>query len=146
MAIHRCGCTDLGTCDLCAPTTNAGTRRGCGGLGSSVSHCCYRWLIHGRQLANEDALLDSDELPYVAFASKLEKTDQPSCVEFKTYGSLDCKLLLHSKNTYYFFQPVPKAGEGSLKVLGSLSLYTLADSDVIGVHVLRGLNRKARIE
>jgi hypothetical protein len=76
----------------------------------------------------------------------LEKADQPSCVEFKTYGSLDCKLLLHSKNTYYFFQPVPKVGEGTLKVLGSLSLYTLSDSEVIGVHIQRGLDRNVRIE
>jgi len=103
-------------------------------------------LIRGRQLANEDALLDSLALPYIAFASKLEKIDQPSCVEFKTYGSLDCKLLLHSKNTYYFFQPVPRVGEGTLKVLGSLSIYTLSDSDVISVHVQKSLNRNARIE
>lgn len=103
-------------------------------------------VIRGRQLAIEDALLDSNALPYVAFASKLDKIDQPSCVEFQTYGSLDCKLLLHSKGTYYFFLPVPRVGEGSLTDIGSMNLYTLSDSEVVAVHIQRGLGRNARIE
>jgi hypothetical protein len=103
-------------------------------------------LIRGRQLANDDALVESTALPYVAFASKLKKTDQPPCVDFETYGSLDCKLLLHLNKTYYFFQPVPKVGFGSLPLGGSMSLYTLSDSDVVGVHILRGTNRNMRIE
>jgi hypothetical protein len=94
---------------------------------------------HGRQVANDDTLADSATLPNVAFASKLMDSE-PSCVEYQTYGSMDCKLLLHVNGTYYFFQPVPKEG------IGSMNLYLLSDSDVLGVHVQRGLDQNARIE
>ena len=99
--------------------------------------------LHGRQCATDDMLVDSGELPYVAFSSRLAKTDQPSCVDYQTYGSSDCKLLLHSRGTYYFFIPVPKPNAG-LASVGSLNVYTLADSDVTGVHILRGLDRNSR--
>jgi len=82
-------------------------------------------------------------LPYVAFSTKLSKTDQPDCVDHETYGTSDCKLLLHSKGTYYFFTPIPKPKDAIIDV-GSLNVYTLADSDVTGVHILRGLDRNAR--
>jgi hypothetical protein len=107
-------------------------------LGASVAG-----VIDGRWHATDDMLLDSSELPYVAFSTRLLKTDQPSCIEYQTYGSFDCKLLLHSKGTYYFFTPVPKPKEALISV-GSLNVYTLADSDVTGVHILRGLERNAR--
>jgi hypothetical protein len=100
-------------------------------------------VIDGGRRATDDMLIDSGELPYVAFSSRLTKTDQPPCVDYQTYGSLDCKLLLHSKGTYYFFTPVPTPDEALVRV-GSLNLYTLADSDVTGVHILRGLERNAR--
>lgn len=99
--------------------------------------------LHGRQRATEDMLIDSSELPNVAFSSKLARTDQPNCVDHETYGSSDCKLLLHLKGTYYFFTPIPKQ-EDAITTPGSLNIYTLADSDVSGVHILRGLERNAR--
>lgn len=95
----------------------------------------------GRRNANDDMLIGSSELPDVAFSSKLPKTDQPGCVDHETYGSLDCKLLLHSKGTYYFFTPIPKPDDAPID---SLNIYTLAESDVTGVHILRGLERNAR--
>lgn len=94
---------------------------------------------HGRHVAGEDMLADSAALPNVAFASRV-KNPEPSCVDFNAYGSADCKLLLHFKNTYYFFQPVPKKG------VGSINLYMLSDSDVVGIHLQRGLDQNARIE
>jgi uncharacterized membrane protein YhaH (DUF805 family) len=94
-------------------------------------------VVRGRQGANQDMLEDSRTLPNVAFASRL-MNPEPSCVDSGTFGSFDCKLLLHFKNTYYFFQPVPKVG------MGSINLYILSDSDVIGVHVQRGLDRNER--
>jgi hypothetical protein len=93
---------------------------------------------HGRRRANEDMLADSSGLPDVAFSTRLTTTDQPPCVEYQTYGSTDCKLLLHSKGTYYFFTPIQDPGE-SLSKGGNLNVYTLADSDVTGVHILRGV-------
>ena len=92
----------------------------------------------GRRHANGDMLIDSSELPDVAFSSRLAKTDQPSCVDHETYGSFDCKLLLHSKGIYYFFTPILNANEFPTKG-GNLNIYTLADSDVTGVHILRGI-------
>jgi hypothetical protein len=97
-------------------------------------------VLDGIQRAAVDAVTDTSALPFVAFASKLPKTDQPPCVDFQTYGSFDCLLLLHSKSTYYFFEPIPDVGKGSLNV------FTLSDSDVGGVHILRGLDRNARIK
>jgi hypothetical protein len=99
--------------------------------------------FHGRQRATDDMLIDSSKLPDVAFSSRLEKTDQPNCVDHETYGSSDCKLLLHSKGIYYFFTPVPKPKDALIDV-GNLNVYTLADSDVTGVHISRGLDRNAR--
>jgi hypothetical protein len=95
----------------------------------------------GRQVANQDTRMDSTSLPFVAFSSKLKDPSQPSCVDYQTYGSLDCKLLMHSNSTYYFFQPVPAASEAASM---NLNLYMLPDSDLNGVHVQRGLdpNRK----
>lgn len=95
----------------------------------------------GRRNANDDMLIGSSELPDVAFSTKLANPDQPPCVEHETYGSLDCKLLLHSKGTYYFFTPIPKPNDAPV---GSLNIYTLEDSDVTGMHILRGLERNAR--
>ena len=97
----------------------------------------------GRRHANEDMLIDSSELPNVGFSVKIPKTDQPDCVDHETYGSADCKLLLHTKGTFYFFKPISDPKSALLSV-GSLNLYTLADSDVTGVHVSRGLARNVR--
>jgi hypothetical protein len=105
-----------------------------------ASHSC---VSLGRHQAKENMLIDSSELPNVAFSSRVAKTDQPDCVEHETYGSLDCKLLLHSKGTYYFFTSIPRPKEPLLDA-GSLNVYTLADSDVTGVHILRGLDRNSR--
>jgi len=95
-------------------------------------------LDRGRDRANKDIFTDSSELPNVAFAAKIgnktEKMDAPSCVGFENYGSMDCKLLLHLKNTYYFFQPVPQLGVG-----GNINVYVLFDTDLLGVHVQRGI-------
>jgi hypothetical protein len=85
----------------------------------------------GRYVAVQDARSDRfATLPLVAFSSNLEDDRvRPDCVEFKTYGSMDCKLLLHLNGTYYFFLPVEPGATGSMNV------YTLSDSDVLGVHV-----------
>jgi hypothetical protein len=96
-------------------------------------------LMHGRSLANKDMLQESSTLPYVAFATK-GKLSEPSCVESGAFGTLDCKLLLHQRNTYYFFQPVP--GQNA----GNMNLYILSDSDVEGVHIQRGLTRNLGVE
>ncbi len=100
-------------------------------------------IFLGRRHANDDMLIDSGELPNVGFSVKVPKTDQPDCVDHETYGSADCKLLLHSKGAYYFFMPISRPKDALLSV-GSLNLYTLADSDVTGVHISRGLERNAR--
>jgi hypothetical protein len=97
-------------------------------------------VVEGRRRAGQDSLSRSDELPYVAFATKSRLDDQPPCVEFKTFGSLDCKLLAHSKAAYYFFEPIPETGAGNLNV------YILSDSDISSAHILRGLERNSRVK
>jgi hypothetical protein len=91
-------------------------------------------LACGRNAANRDMINESPTLPYVSFATK-QRLSGPSCVDLGSFGSLDCKLLLHYKGAYYFFQPVPKGPAGSL------NLFVLSDSDVSGIHVQRGLDR-----
>jgi uncharacterized membrane protein YhaH (DUF805 family) len=96
-------------------------------------------LVHGRQVANQDMLEESRTLPYVSFATK-QRLSGPSCLDSGTFGSLDCKLLLHYKSAYYFFQPVPK------ERAGSMNLYVLSESELAGVHVQRGLDRNGAAE
>jgi hypothetical protein len=115
-------------------------RRGRGwivaGLGVLLLTGAAAGLLRGREVANQDMLDESRTLPYVSFATK-QKLSGPSCVDTGTFGSIDCKLLLHYKSAYYFFQPVPK------ERAGSLNLYVLSESDVAGIHVQRGLERNA---
>ena len=91
-------------------------------------------VYRGRAAANRDMIADSPGLPLVSFASRVERPE-PECVDHDTYGSMDCKLLLHIHSTYYFFEPVPKVG------IGNINLYSLAESEVLGVHVQRGVDR-----
>jgi hypothetical protein len=102
-------------------------------LGALLLTVAVAGLIHGRRVANQDMLADSRNLPYVSFATK-QRLSGPSCVDSGTFGSLDCKLLLHYKSAYYFFEPVPREGAGSM------NLYVLSDSDLAGVHVQRGID------
>ena len=99
-------------------------------------------LSRGRQLASRDIYDDSANLPLVAFSSnsaaaKLGAPEQPACVAFEMFGTIDCKLLLHSKGVYYFFQPIPK---NSAETDDKLDLYMIPDSEVLGVHIQRGLS------
>ena len=96
-------------------------------------------LGRGRLAANWDMLEESSTLPYVSFATK-QRLSGPSCLDSGTFGSLDCKLLLHYKSAYYFFQPVPK------ERTGSMNLYVLSESDLAAVHVQRGLDRNGGAE
>lgn len=108
-------------------------------LGVLLLSTAIAGVFRGRQVANQDTLANSRNLPNVAFASKLTNP-QPSCVEHETYGSMDCKLLLHVKGTYYFFKPVRGPG------VGNLDLYMLSDSDLVGVHVQRGLDQNEEVK
>jgi hypothetical protein len=108
-------------------------------LGMLLLSTAIAGVFRGRQVANQDTLATSRNLPNVAFASKLTNPE-PSCVEHETYGSMDCKLLLHFKGTYYFFKPVRGSG------IGSLNLYMLSDSDLVGVHVQRGLDQNEEVK
>lgn len=98
-------------------------------------------LIRGRHNANLDMTEESPTLPLVAFSSKSEAAkigppEQPSCVGYENFGAMDCKLLLHSKGVYFFFRPIPKAFTDNAD---KLDLYMIPDSEVLGVHIQRGV-------
>jgi hypothetical protein len=98
-------------------------------------------LFRGRRMANRDMLEESDNLPFVAFSSKWEAgksdlADRPTCVGFETFGDFGCKYLLHTKEGYYFFRPVPASRAGKTD---KLDLYMIPDSDVTGIHIQRGV-------
>jgi hypothetical protein len=99
-------------------------------------------LARVRHNANLDMMEESPNLPLVAFSSKstaakLGPPDQPSCVAFETFGGMDCKLLLHSKGLYYFFRPLSNSLAGRTD---KLDLFLIPDSDVLGVHIQRGVD------
>ena len=90
----------------------------------------------GRKLAKEDIFDTSPRLPNVGFVSKAKAKDgDPSCL---TDGTMDCKLLLHAKGTYYFFQPVQADSASSGGQLNNLNVYVVADSEIVNVHVSPG--------
>jgi hypothetical protein len=61
----------------------------------------------------------------------------PSGVAYETFGAMDCKLLLRSKGAYIFFRPIAKSlTDKSDKV----DLYIVPDSDIVGVHIQRGID------
>lgn len=93
-------------------------------------------------MANEDMLEDSAGLPFVAFSStvaaaKIGPPEYPSCVGSDTFGTSDCKLLLHTNSAYYFFPPVPRR---LVRNFDKLDLYVIPDSAVTGVHLQRGID------
>jgi hypothetical protein len=99
-------------------------------------------LIRGRRNANWDMVEESSNLPLVAFSSrseaaKLGPPEQPSCVGYQNFGAMDCKLLLHSKGLYYFFRPIAKA---SADQTDNVDLFMIPESEVLGIHVQRGVD------
>jgi hypothetical protein len=98
-------------------------------------------LIRGRHNANQDLTEESSNLSFVAFSSrsasaKVGPPEQPSCVAYETFGGMDCKLLLRAKNSYYFFQPIPKA---RLATTDKVDLFIIPESEVLGVRIQRGV-------
>jgi hypothetical protein len=74
-------------------------------------------VIDGRDRAGKDAVTDTSALPFVAFSLKLPKTDQPSCVDFQTYGSVDCNAIVALKKHLLFLRADPKCGGGQSECL-----------------------------
>lgn len=94
-------------------------------------------ILRGRQLANEDMFETSGTLPTIGFMTK-DKYPEPSCLGYLTYETVDCRLLLHSRNMYYLFKPVRLSARGTTSK-GNINLFIVPDSEVIGVHIRRGV-------
>ena len=99
-------------------------------------------LFRGRHNANIDMLVESPNLPYVAFASRagvagLGPPQQPSCVAFETFGDMNCKLLLHSRDAWYFFRPIR---ESMSQKADKVDIFVILQSDILEVHLQRGIN------
>jgi hypothetical protein len=90
--------------------------------------------LRGRGLAAEDMFDTSPRLPNVGFTSKAA-TQGPNCL---AKGTTDCKLLLHTKGAYYFFEPIPSTA--SQFVHGrNMKLYIVPDSEISSTQLVRGL-------
>jgi hypothetical protein len=94
-------------------------------------------ILRGRQLANEDMLETSGSLPSVGFITK-SQNHEPSCLGYLAYDTIDCRLLLHSRNVYIFFKPIRVSTAGRPRQ-GNINLFMVPDSDVLGVHIRRGV-------
>jgi hypothetical protein len=90
--------------------------------------------LRGRALARQDMLETSSSLPNVGFVAKL-KGLEPDCLG---EGTMDCKLLLHAKSTYYFFKPISVSDSASIHDW-NLNVYMAHDSEIVAVHLQRGL-------
>ena len=90
--------------------------------------------LRGRVLAAEDMFDTSPRLPSVGFISK-GAAQEPNCL---AKGTTDCKLLLHAKGAYYFFEPIP--GEASQAAHGrNIRLYIVPESEVSSTQLVRGV-------
>ncbi|HEY7389812.1 MAG TPA: hypothetical protein VH640_14945 [Bryobacteraceae bacterium] len=90
--------------------------------------------LRGRSAAAADMFDTSNDLPNVGFVSKT-KSVQPDCLG---EGTTDCKLLLHARSTYYFFEPISAAASSSVHDR-SLNVYMAPDSEIVAVHLERGI-------
>jgi hypothetical protein len=89
--------------------------------------------VRGRAVAREDMFETSRRLPTVSFATK-SRPSEPSCV---ANGTADCKLLLHVKGAYYFFEPI--APDAETVAFRNVNVYIVPESEVVAVHLQRGL-------
>jgi len=90
--------------------------------------------LRGRALASEDMFDTSRRLPNVGFVSKAA-AQQPDCL---AKGTTDCKLLLHAKGAYYFFEPIPGAASASAHGR-NIKLYIVLESEISQTQVVRGV-------
>ena len=90
--------------------------------------------LRGRGLAAEDMFDTSPRLPNVGFVSKAA-TQEPDCL---VRGTTDCKLLLHNKGAYYFFEPIPSAASQSAHGR-NIKLYIVPDSEISSTKLVRGV-------
>jgi hypothetical protein len=90
--------------------------------------------LRGRQLAREDMFDTSPRLPSVGFVSK-SKVTEPKCL---TEGTEDCKLLLHAKGAYYFFEPIPASDSQSVHGL-NLRVFIVPDTEISATYLERGV-------
>ena len=88
----------------------------------------------GRSNARADLFETSSRLPAVGFATDLTG-DYPACV---AEGLMECRLLVHWKSTYYFFEPI--RGARLPGAVYDIQLYALPDSHVKFVRYNRGEN------
>ncbi len=113
-------------------------RRPVAGLGvfALLFSVTYAGSERGRDLAKEDMFDTSPRLPTVGFVAKTPpKDDDPGCLRD---GTMDCKLLLHTKGTYYYFQPVHTDDTSSAGQLSNLNVFMVAESEITNVHVSPG--------
>jgi hypothetical protein len=99
------------------------------------------WLCGGgifawRSLAAEDIFDTGSRLPNVGFTTKTSiRESEPDCL---AKGTTDCKLLLHAKGAYYFFEPIPEAASKSAHGR-NIKLYIVPESEISGAQLVRGV-------
>jgi hypothetical protein len=92
--------------------------------------------LAGVSVGHASALADTNvattELPTVAFISKFKADYQlPSCF---VYNTLDCRMLIHAKGYYFFFEPISADAQP-----GNIIVYSVPDAQVEIVRLERGL-------
>lgn len=80
----------------------------------------------GRANATQDLHVSSSRLPTVAFDTEL-RGDYPDCV---TRGVLSCRLLVHWKQAYFFFEPLTDQGADAPGDVYNVQLYVLPEAQV----------------
>lgn len=96
----------------------------------------------GRRSARLDIWNTSSRLPSVGLYLRSSREGYPSCAS-ATNPTIDCRLLLHNKGSYYLIKPFdsaaveePEAGTATIK---NLEVYAVPDSEVQLVQYERGV-------
>jgi hypothetical protein len=88
----------------------------------------------GTELAKRDMFLTTSSLPSIGFEVKAPPLE-PRCL---ARGACDCKLLLHAKGVYYFFEPVKATNPDSARGM-NVAVYIVPDAEVKSARLERGV-------
>lgn len=100
----------------------------------------FRWGTWvGRERANQDMMVDSSTLPFVAIlvnAEAFQRDEQ----DYLKFDKTEFKLLLHANKQYFFFRPLKRSGSTStLSNIQNIEVYVIPDDKIRVVRVQRGV-------
>jgi len=99
----------------------------------------FRWGEWvGQEHANQDMMVDSSTLPFVAILVNAEAFRDGQ--DYLKFDKTEFKLLLHANKQYFFFRPLKRQGNGDLlSGTQNVEVYVIPDDKIRIVRVQRGV-------